>query len=70
MPDSEPGGSERGMGEDAAANNYAYPKHVSPRGARSGSTKVAGVGEIDKVKSHSDGYDHLGQKPQNKPTSK
>ncbi|GFN87375.1 hypothetical protein PoB_001388100 [Plakobranchus ocellatus] len=67
VPDAAIGGSMRGEGDEGVGNNmYAYPKHVSPRGMRT-NVKTSGQ-EVDQVRSHSDGYDHLGQKPQGKLT--
>lgn len=53
VPDTEPAGIDRRGDKYDSTNDeeYAYPKHVSPRAAK----------DTGKVKSHSDGYDHLGQ---------
>ncbi|GFS07208.1 hypothetical protein ElyMa_004724700 [Elysia marginata] len=66
MPESVHTAGEREVGDtDVMNDDYAYPKHVSPAGAK-GSVKIGG-GDAGKIKSHSDGYDHLGQRPQEKP---
>lgn len=51
----------------AGGNDYAYPQVVHhPRNTSNATT--GGPSSKEKVKSHSDGYDHLGPKPTVKPT--